>query len=156
MFVLPICGTRPSIRGKSTYEPKLVKIRSPKKKKFGDQDGMDHVVQTRRICMHVYVGCGKGVRGWKDRVPFGQVFHTSSFTRPTVVSGSNAIDLRRPETSRNCTSVCGTCGTTAPVSSSSSCPSSCAGGPRASTPSPPSMPLPSSGPGTASSEGWLL
>jgi len=32
------------------------------------------------------------------------VFHTSSFTRPTVVSGSNAIDRRRPETSKNCKS----------------------------------------------------
>ena len=58
-----------------------------------------------------------------ENVPFGQVFHTSSFTRRTVVSGSNAIDLLRPETSRNCTSVCGTWGTAiAPVSTPCSSP----------------------------------
>jgi hypothetical protein len=83
----------------------------------------------------------KCLREGRD-VPFGQVFHTSSLTRPTVVSGSNAIDLRRPDTSRNCTSVCGTCGTsTAPVSTS--CLSSSSGCARASAPPLP-PPLPSS------------
>ena len=76
--------------------------------------------------------------GVKVNVPFGQVFHTSSFTRPTVVSGSNAIDLLRPETSRNCTSVCGTCGTTtAPVSTPCSSPG-CAHGSAPPLPLPPS------------------
>jgi len=51
-------------------------------------------------------GEGEGICVNRGRdVPFGQLFHASSFTRPTVVSGSNAIDLRRPETSKNCTSV---------------------------------------------------
>jgi hypothetical protein len=92
----------------------------------------------------------RGGRGAKDNVPFGQVFHKSSFTRPTVVSGSNAIDRRRPETSKNCTSVCGTCGTTAPVSSSSRSTSGGGGALRASAPSPPP------GPGTGSSARWWL
>lgn len=84
-----------------------------------------------------------------DNVPFGQVFHTSSFTRPTVVSGSNAIDRRRPETSKNCTSACVSCGTTAPVSSSSSSSRGGCGALRASpasaSASAPSLPPPPSG-----------
>jgi len=74
----------------------------------------------------------EGKRGKVADVPFGQEFHTSSLTRPTVVSGTNAIDLRRPETSKNCTSVCGTCGTMTAAASagttSSGPPSGGAGG----------------------------
>jgi hypothetical protein len=86
-------------------------------------------------------------------VPPGQVFHTSSFTRPTVVSGSNAIDLRRPETSKNCTSVWGTCGTTTAAAcstcsdSSSGC-GTCAGAPSGrTTSSPASLLSPAAVPG---------
>ena len=119
------------------------------------------MAQVRRI--HVYAAGVEG--GSKDDVPFGQVFHTSSFTRPTVVSGSKANDRRRPETSKNCTSVCGTCGTTAPVSSSRCSSSGGRGAPRASpapAPSPPPpLPLPSPSPGPVAGTGspsgrWLL
>jgi len=103
--------------------------------------------------VHVSWSWGReGVTGAKYNVPFGQVFHTSSFTRPTVVSGSNAIERRRPDTSKNWTSVCGTCGgTTTPVSASSS---SSSGGSGALAPAP--APSPSPGPGTGSLGRWLL
>jgi len=117
---------------------------------------VNHMAQAHGMCPRMCTWMWKGASA-KDNVPFGQVFHTSSFTRPTVVSGSNAIDRRRPDTSKNCTSVCGNCGTTAPVSSSS-CSSSSGGALRGSAPSPPPLPLPSPvpGPGTGSlGRRWL-
>lgn len=53
-----------------------------------------------------------GAGGRSSCQSFGQAFHTSSFTRPIVVSGSNDIVLRRPETSRNVRDTCGVCGIT--------------------------------------------
>lgn len=60
--------------------------------------------------------------------PLGQVFHTSSLTLPTVVSGSKDIVRRRPETRRKVIDTCGVCGmassvSCAPTSSSRSSPS---------------------------------
>ena len=43
--------------------------------------------------------------------PVGHAFHTSSLTRAIVVSGSNDMVLRRPETRRKVREVCGVCGT---------------------------------------------
>lgn len=80
---------------------------------------------SRRACAAHIEGGGKG------NIPLGQVFHASSFTRPTVVSGSKAIDLRRPETSKNCTSVWGTCGTRGTGGTASSSRSASGGGTRA-------------------------
>lgn len=57
--------------------------------------------------VHPHHGCEGG---GGDDSPLGQAFHTSSFTRPTVVSGSKDIVRRRPDTSRNVSGVCGVCG----------------------------------------------
>ena len=40
------------------------------------------------------------VHGDDGDAPLGHAFHTSSFARPMVASGSNDISLRFPETSR--------------------------------------------------------
>ena len=158
MFVLPIWPRQPSIRAKTPKHhtefgktPSTIKIKQKKKKL--PQEGRVGSVRRAR-----HGSCGR--TKWRD-VPFGQVFHTSSFTRPTVVSGSNAIDLRRPETSRNCISVCGTCGTTtataAPISPSPfrGCTPSCGGAP-ASAPPPPRGPSSGTAPPSSSSpsSGW--
>lgn len=145
MFVLPICPRQLSIRAKLhiTQKPELAKFHP---RSINEENEQVRVGSACRVRHGLFGGHrAQAPRGEVD-VPFGQVFHKSSFTRPTVVSGSNAIDLRRPETSKNCTSVCGTCGTAAgaPVSSCSCCTSSSCGAPASAPPSS----------GTASS-GWL-
>lgn len=52
-------------------------------------------------------------------LPFGHAFHTSSFTLPTVISWSNDIVLRLPETSKKVSDTCGMSGTSASTPGSS-------------------------------------
>ena len=92
------------------------------------------IVQGRR---EEVTGPGDSASGaWEKRpgrsktqhrdAPLGHAFHTSSFVRPTVVSGSNVIDRRLPDTSKKVSATCGVCGTssspvgTAAAASSSS------------------------------------
>jgi hypothetical protein len=61
-----------------------------------------------------------GAGGRSSCHSLGQAFQTSSFTLPTVVSGSKLIVRLLPDTSKNVNEVCGICGTASgPISAAS-------------------------------------